>query len=102
MERELAQYQNRIGDPEVEKKLRKQVHKFKALLQNANEELERLRDSSKTSALVRSLRNQLDELQANDQATVKSLKRVQEELDESIVQNEELTRTKMEVSVHWR
>ena len=33
MERELAQYQNRTGDPEVEKKLKKQVHKLKALLQ---------------------------------------------------------------------
>ena len=33
LERELAQYQNRMGDPEVEKKLKKQVHKFKALLQ---------------------------------------------------------------------
>ena len=33
MERELAQYQNKLGDPEVEKKLKRQVHKFKALLQ---------------------------------------------------------------------
>ena len=33
LERELAQYQNRAGDPEVEKKLKKQVYKYKALLQ---------------------------------------------------------------------
>ena len=65
--------------------------------QSANEELERLRDSSKTSALVRSLRNQLEEQQASTQGTVKSLKRVQEELDESVVQVEELTRAKHEV-----
>ena len=65
--------------------------------QSANEELERLRDSSKTSALVRNLRNQLDEQQASTQGAVKSLKRVQDELDESVVQVDELTRTKMEV-----
>lgn len=33
MERELAQYQGRTGDPEMEKKLKKQIHKYKALLQ---------------------------------------------------------------------
>ena len=33
MERELAQYQGRTGDPELEKKLKKQIHKYKALLQ---------------------------------------------------------------------
>ena len=65
--------------------------------QSANEELERLRDSSKTSALVRSLRNQLDEQQANNQASVKSLKRVQDELDDSVVQVDELTRAKLQV-----
>lgn len=118
LERELAQYQNRTGDPEVEKKLKRQIHKYKALLQvrcvcvhvevkrlvkfclcvqSANEELERLRDSSKTSALVRSLRNQLDEQQTSAQASVKSLKRVQEELDENVVQVDELTRAKIEV-----
>ena len=66
-------------------------------LQSSNEELERLRDSSKTSALVRSLRNQLEEQQASIQASLKSLKRVQEELDESVVQVDELTRSKLEV-----
>ena len=65
--------------------------------QSANEELERLRDSSKTSALVRSLRNQLEEQQASTQASVKSLKRVQDDLDESVVQVDELTHTKLEV-----
>lgn len=66
-------------------------------MQSNNEELERLRDSSKTSALVRSLRNQLDEQQTSAQASVKSLKRVQDELDESVVQIDELTRAKIEV-----
>ena len=33
MERELAQYQGRTGDPEIEKKLKRQIHKYKALLQ---------------------------------------------------------------------
>ena len=33
LERELAQYQGKTGDPEVEKKLKKQIHKYKALLQ---------------------------------------------------------------------
>ena len=71
---------------------------FHLALQSGNEELERLRDSSKTSALVRSLRNQLDEQQASTQGAVKSLKRVQDELDESVVQVDELTRSKLEVS----
>ena len=46
---------------------------------------------------MRSLRNQLEEQQASTQASVKSLKRVQEELDESVVQVDELTRAKLEV-----
>ena len=29
----MAQYQGRAGDPEMEKRLKKQIHKYKALLQ---------------------------------------------------------------------
>ena len=100
MERELIEFQSRMADPEMEKKLRKQVKKYKALLEDAQSELERLKDSRGNSAIVKSLRNQLEDLQASETSANKAQKRLQAEMDEMIIQNDELSRSKIEVLLH--
>ena len=97
MERELIEFQSKMADPEMEKKLRKQVKKYKALLEDAQSELERLKDSRGNSAIVKSLRNQLEDLQASETSANKAQKRLQAEMDEMIIQNDELSRSKIEV-----
>ena len=98
MERELIEFQTKMADPELEKKLRKQAKKYKALWEDSQSELERLKDSRGNSAIVKSLRNQLDDLQASEATANKSLKRLQGEMDEMIIQNDELSRSKIDVS----
>lgn len=101
MEREMAEYQNRLGDPEVEKKLKAKVRKYKTLLQDLTQELEHEREMRGNSAMVKSLRNQLEDIQASERTAVKTQKRLQEEVEELQTQTDELTRTKMEVWVVW-
>ena len=100
MERDLIEFQSKMADPETEKKLRKQVKKFKALWEDAQAELERLKDSRGSSAIVKSLRNQLEDLQASEATASKAQKRLQAEMDEMIIQNDELSRNKIEVRVY--
>ena len=97
MERDMLEYQSKMADPETEKKLRKQLKKVKALYQDTAEQLEHEREMRSNSAMVKSLRNQLEDLQASEGTAMKSQKRLQVEVDELQVQNDELSRTKMEV-----
>ena len=99
MERDLIEFQSKMADPEMEKKLRKQVKKFKALWEDSQAELERLKDSRGSSAIVKSLRNQLEDLQASEATASKAQKRLQAEIDEMIVQSDEMSRSKIEVNV---
>lgn len=99
MERELIEFQSKMADPEMEKKLRKQVKKYKMLLEDTQSELDRLKDSRGNSAIVKSLRNQLEDLQASETSANKAQKRLQAEMDEMIIQNDEVSRTKIEVRV---
>lgn len=101
MERELLEYQSKLGDPETEKKLRKMLRKYKALLEDTQEQLEHEREMRSNSAMVKSLRNQLEDLQASETSAVKAQKRIQGELDELLAQNDELTRVKIEVCIIW-
>ena len=87
------------GDPETERKLRKQVKKYKALLQDAQEELEHERETRNNAAAVRGLRSQLEDLELREAAAVKSQKRLQSEMEELQAQYDELTRVKLEVSI---
>ena len=84
----------------MEKKLRKMLRKYKALLEDTQEQLEHEREMRSNSAMVKSLRNQLEDLQASETNAVKSQKRIQAELDELMVQNDELTRVKIEVGIN--
>ena len=99
MEREILDYQSKQGDPEVEKKLRKKIQKYKALVGDLQNELQHEQDKKSTSAIVKSLRNQLEDLQASESSAVKAQKRLQGEVDDLQVQNDELMRTKMEVGM---
>ena len=47
------------GDPEAEKKLKKQVKKLKALLLDAQEELQHERENRSSAGTIRSLRTQV-------------------------------------------
>lgn len=100
MERDLIEYQSRISDPEMEKKLRKQIKKLKALYQDTVEQLEHEREMRSNSGMVKSLRNQLDDLQASEAASVKTQKRLHAELEEMQIQCDELSRGKIEVCVY--
>ena len=93
----MLEYQSKLGDPEVEKKLRNKVRKYKTLLQDLSDELEHEREMRGNSAMVKSLRNQLEDLQASEQTAVKAQKRLQDEVDELQMQSDELSRIKMEV-----
>ena len=93
----MLEHHGKMGDPEVEKKLRKQLKKVRALYQDTVEQLEHEREMRGNSAMVKSLRNQLEDLQASETAASKAGKRLQGELDELQVQCDELARTKIEV-----
>ena len=93
----MLEYQSRMGDPEMEKKLRKQLKKVKTLYQDTVEQLEHEREMRSNSAMMKSLRNQLEDLQASEASASKAQKRLQGEVDELQVQCDELSRAKIEV-----
>ena len=59
IERELNELQSKFSDPDAERKLRNKVKKLKALLLDAQEELEHERETRSNSAALRSLRSQV-------------------------------------------
>ncbi len=97
LERELMDHQSKQADPEVERRLKKKVQKYKAVLMDLQDELEHERDMRGNSAILKSLRNQLEDLQASETTAVKAQKRLQGEVDDLQVQTDELSRAKMEV-----
>lgn len=100
IEREFNEAQARMTvDPEVEKKLKKQVKKFKALLKDAQDELEHERETKNNPAALRSLRSQLEDYEMRESAATKAQKRLQSELDELQAQFDDQSRVKLEVSV---
>lgn len=99
LERELINYQSRIGDPETEKKLKRQVKKYKALLEDTQEQLEHESEMRGNSSAIRSLKNQVEELQTSESSAVKNYKRLQGDLEELQIQYDDVTRSKSEVCV---
>lgn len=95
----MLDYQSRIGDPDTEKKLKRQLKKYKALLEDTQEQLEHEREMRGNSATIRSLKNQVEELQTSESSAVKNYKRLQGDLDELQIQYDEMTRNKTEVCV---
>ena len=85
-------------DPEVERKLKKQVKKFRALLKDAQDELNHERETKNNPAALRSLRSQLEDYEMREVAASKAQKRLQSETDELQAQFDDLSRIKLEVS----
>ena len=84
-------------DPEVEKKLKKQVKKLKALLQDAQEELEHERETRNHAGAIRGLKTQIEELELRESSAAKAQKRLQSEVEDLTTQYDEVTRAKLEV-----
>ena len=99
LEREMLDYQSRMGDPETEKKLKRQVKKYKALLEDTREQLEHESEKKGNSTTIRSLKKQVEDLQASESAAVKNYKRLQGDADELQIQYDEIFRNKSDVSV---
>ncbi len=95
----MLEYQGKLGDPETEKKLKRQVRKYKALLEDTQEQLEHERDMRGNSSLVKSLKNQLEELQASESSAVKNYKWLQGDMDELQGRYDDVIRTKNEVMI---
>ena len=91
------EYQSKLGDPENEKKLKKQLRKYKVLLEDTQEQLEHEREKRDNSSAIKSLKNQLEELQTSEASAVKNVKWLQGDLDELQGRCDELTRNKTEV-----
>lgn len=82
----------------MERKLKKQVKKFKALLKDAQDELEHERETKNNPAALRSLRTQLEDYEMREVAANKAQKRLQADIDELQAQCDDMTRVKIEVS----
>lgn len=93
----MLEYQSKMGDPEAEKKLKKQLRKYKALLEDTQEQLEHEREMRGNSALIKSLKNQVEELQASEATAVKNNKWLQGDMDELQGRYDDLMRAKNEV-----
>ncbi len=95
----MLDYQNKLGDPEMEKKLKRQLKKFKALLEDTQEQLEHEREHRGNSTSIRSLKNQLEELQASEASAIKNYKRLQGDMEELQIQYDGSVQSKSEVSL---
>ena len=73
------------------------MRKYKALYEDAQEELEHERESRSNASAMRSLRSQVEELEMRESAAIKTQKRLKGEMDEVQAQCDELTRVKLEV-----
>lgn len=93
----MLEYQSKLGDPDTEKKLKKQLRKYKALLEDTQEQLEHEREMRGNSAMIKSLKNQLEELQTSESSAVKNYKRLQGDMEELQIQYDEMSRNKIEV-----
>ena len=91
------EYQSKMGDPENEKKLKKQIRKYKALLEDTQEQLENEREKRSNASVVKSLKNQLEEVQASEATALKNYKWLQGDMDEMQGRYDDLVREKSEV-----
>lgn len=95
----MLEYQGKMGDPENEKKMKKQIRKYKALLEDTQEQLENEREKRSNAAVLKSLKNQLEELQTSEASAVKNYKWLQGDMDELQGRCDDLLRGKTEVCV---
>ena len=100
LEREMVvNHQSRIGDAATMMKLKRQLKKYKALLEDTQEQLEHESQMRGTSAVIRSLKNQIKELQTSETAALRSYKRLQGDTEELQIQYDKVIMAKSEVCV---
>ncbi|XP_035221427.1 uncharacterized protein LOC118194387 isoform X2 [Stegodyphus dumicola] len=83
-------------DPEIERRLRRDLKRTKALLRDAQSMLEHTREGQSGKTLIRQLKNQLEDSEFAKAAAVKARQAVEAELHECQLQLEEVTRAKNE------
>lgn len=83
-------------DPQVERRLRRDLKRTRALLQDAQQRLEGTRDGQAARALLRQLKNQLEDAEFAKTAAMKARQGAELELQEVQCQLEEVLRTKNE------
>lgn len=94
----MLEYQSKLGDPETEKKLKRQVRKYKALFEDTQEQLDHERDMRGNTSVIKSLKNQLEEAQASEASAVKNYKWMQGDMEDLRNRYDDTSRTKNEVS----
>ena len=87
--------QAKFSDPETEHKLHNKVKKLKASLEDAHEELEHVRESRSNSDELCTLRSQVEDLELREIASVKSMKRLQGDMEELQIQHDDVIRSKI-------
>ncbi|GFT10911.1 unconventional myosin-XVIIIa [Nephila pilipes] len=83
-------------DPEIERRLRRDLKRTKALLRDAQSMLEHTREGQSSKTLIRQLKNQLEDSEFAKATAIKARQAVETELQDCQLQLEEITRTKNE------
>ncbi|KAG8185493.1 hypothetical protein JTE90_019750 [Oedothorax gibbosus] len=83
-------------DPEIERRLRRDLKRTKALLRDAQAMLEHTREGQSSKTLIRQLKNQLEDSEFAKATAIKARQAVETELQDCQHQLEEVTRTKNE------
>ncbi|XP_071038996.1 unconventional myosin-XVIIIa isoform X1 [Parasteatoda tepidariorum] len=83
-------------DPEIERRLRRDLKRTKALLRDAQSMLEHTREGQSSKTLIRQLKNQLEDSEFAKVTAVKARQAIEAELQECQSQLEEVTRVKNE------
>ncbi|XP_064460509.1 unconventional myosin-XVIIIa-like isoform X2 [Ornithodoros turicata] len=98
LERRLAELSERPPprDPEIERRLRRDLRRTRALLRDAQGMLEHARDGQATKTIVRQLKNQLEDAEFAKTVAVKARQGAEMELQEVQTQLEEVLRVKNE------
>ncbi|XP_074496153.1 unconventional myosin-XVIIIa isoform X10 [Sebastes fasciatus] len=89
-----AHDQVRTGDVEVEKRLRKDLKRTKALLADAQIMLDHIKNNAPSKREIAQLKNQLEESEFTSAAAVKARKSMEVEIEDLHVQMEDISKTK--------
>ncbi|CAL1265372.1 unnamed protein product [Larinioides sclopetarius] len=83
-------------DPEIERRLRRDLKRTKALLRDAQAMLEHTREGQSSKTLIRQLKNQLEDSEFAKATAIKARQAIETELQDCQLQLEEVTRAKNE------
>lgn len=86
----------RAAEDAANQKLRRDLRKYKALLKDAQTQIERMKADSPGKQLIRQLRNQIEDAEAARAIAIKSRQAAESELSEIQMQLDEASRTRSE------